>query len=248
MKPRFAEIDLLRTLAIIMMVVYHCAYDLAFFYDFNFDPLVGGWKLLQLSTAILFLLLVGISFVISWDRTTQARLPREVPQSGTKWGALFKYLKRGLTILALGMLITIVTYFWDPDTYIRFGILHLIGVSVILLPFFRRFREWNILIALPIIILGININHFSLLTIHYSLFLPFGFPPSNFISIDYFPLFPWFGVILIGLALGDFFYIRTKRIPKSTNKFIRLLSMPGKHTLVIYLVHQPIILCILSIL
>ena len=251
MKNRFIEIDLLRTLAIIMMVVYHAGYDLAFFHNFNFDPLSGGWKILQLSTATLFLLLVGISFVISWER-----LPAEARRAkvGTRnhdmrtAAAVCKYLKRGLFIFACGMLITIVTCFWDSDTYVRFGILHMIGISVIILPLFRRLREWNILIATLIIILGINIKNFSLFTFNSSLFLPLGITPPNFTTIDYYPLLPWFGVVLIGLALGDFFYIRPKRIPRQTNTFLTLLSWPGKHALVIYLVHQPILLLILHLL
>lgn len=241
---RFIEIDLLRTLAIVMMVTYHAVYDLAFFYHVDLDPFSGKWLLLARSTAILFLLLVGISFVISWDRT-RTRLPTEARRA--KVGAR-KYLKRGLWVLSCGLLITIATYLWDPETYIRFGILHLIGVSVMLLPLFRRFREWNILIAIPIIIFGISIDHYSLFTIHSSLFLPFGFPPPHFTTLDYFPLFPWFGVVLIGLTLGDFLYIRPKRIPRPTNTFLNILSWPGKHALVIYLVHQPILLLLLSVI
>ncbi|MBU0767070.1 DUF1624 domain-containing protein [Patescibacteria group bacterium] len=246
MKSRFIEIDLLRTLAIVMMIVYHIGYDLAFFHNFDLDPLAGGWKLLALSTATLFLLLVGISFVISWDRThSRTRLPTEARRA--KVGTRYKYFKRGLTILAFGLLITIVTYFWDRETYIRFGILHMIGVSVILLPFFRKLREWNIAIAALIIILGMNIRNFSLFTFHSSLFLPFGIPPPNFTTLDYYPLLPWFGIVLTGLALGDLFYIRPKRIPKPTNRILTFLSFPGKHALVIYLVHQPILLLLLGI-
>ncbi|MBU2214060.1 DUF1624 domain-containing protein [Patescibacteria group bacterium] len=230
MKSRFIEIDLLRTLAIVMMVIYHTGYDLAFFHGFDFNPLTGGWKLLARSTATLFLLLVGISFVISWERN-----PR-----------FTKILKRGLTILAFGMLITFVTYFWAPETYIRFGILHMIGVSMMLLPFFRKMREFNALIGLVILLSTATILNSKFLILNSELFLPFGITPPNFLSLDYYPLLPWFGVVLIGLALGDFFYIRSKRIPKPTNRILKLLSFPGKHALIIYLIHQPIIIISLS--
>jgi len=230
---RFIELDILRALAIAMMVVYHAAFDLAAFYDFNIDPYNGGWWLLARSTAILFLLLVGVSFVISWERTRTR----------------FKFFKRGLFILGCGMLITIATYIWDPSTYIRFGILHMIGVSVMLLPLFRKFREWNLLIAALIIYFGINIipnSEFSIL--NSELLIPFGITPSNFTTLDFFPLLPWFGVVLIGLALGDFFYIRKERIPKEINRFLQLVSYPGKHALWIYLIHQPILLLFLNLL
>jgi len=245
--PRFAELDIARTLAILMMIVYHIAFDLSYFfgvYDLKMNE--GGWKILQLSTVILFLILVGVSFVISWERT---RI------SGFRTAAaIWKYLKRGLLVFCCAMLITIATYILDPSTYIRFGILHMIGISIILLPFFRRFREWNVLIGLLIIIIGYSMTYIQDLIINFQfqisnsqLFLPFGIIPPNFTTLDYYPLFPWFGIILIGVALGDFFYIRSGIIPKPTNKITRILSVPGRHALLIYLIHQPIILTILNI-
>jgi len=92
---RYPELDLLRTLAVVMMIVYHAAYDLETLYGWPIDVHGGGWWLLARATLTLFLLLVGVSFAISWDR------------SGKRYR---KYLRRGLGILACGLLVSFVTY------------------------------------------------------------------------------------------------------------------------------------------
>ncbi|HBU09938.1 MAG TPA: hypothetical protein DEB30_04055, partial [Candidatus Peribacter riflensis] len=68
---RYLEIDVLRTVAIICMVIYHAAFDLAFFHSFPLEPTAGGWLWLQRLTANLFLLIVGVSFAISYGRMTE---------------------------------------------------------------------------------------------------------------------------------------------------------------------------------
>ena len=103
---RRPEIDLLRTLAILMMVTYHTAYDLSAFFHVRIDPFSGGWKILQRSTAILFLLLVGVSFVLSYYKS----------EKRPSWE---KYGKRGLVVLLCGMLASVVTFAVDPETYVR---------------------------------------------------------------------------------------------------------------------------------
>ena len=93
---RYPELDILRTLAIIGMIVYHGAYDLASFYGYPFDMFHGAWFVLERIIAITFLLLVGISFAISYDRT-----PKELVRR--------KFLIRGLIVIACGYLISIAT-------------------------------------------------------------------------------------------------------------------------------------------
>jgi len=238
---RYVEIDLLRTLAILMMIVYHSAYDLEYIFNIPvFHVLHGGGWLLGRSTAVLFLLLVGVSFAISYERST-ASAPRRV----------MKYLKRGMAIVLCGMLVTASTYLFDPETFVRFGILHMIGVSVMLLPLVRRLREGNALLGLGIILLGNVITHLPTPTqtsISRSLLLPFGFLPPHFASVDYYPLLPWFGVILLGIAIADAWYIRPQREPQVISKVLRILSIPGKHALAIYLLHQPIMLFLLLLI
>lgn len=228
MNRRYPALDLLRTLAIAMMVTYHAAYDLEAFYDWNIDVQSGGWLLLARATLILFLLLVGASFAISWDR------------SAKRYG---KYLRRGLGVLACGLLVSIVTAIADPATFVRFGVLHMIAVSILLLPFVARFREWNVLLGIVCILLGQAIQGIIAPT---SLLLPLGIAPTSFASVDYVPLLPWFGVVLLGYALGYFLYVRHKtKHPQFfilNSQFLILLGWPGRHALAIYLLHQPLLL------
>ncbi len=237
--PRYPELDILRTLAVLMMIVFHLGYDLSEFYGWNIRPFEGGWLLLQVSTASLFLLLVGAGFAISWNRHPAKRDLRI---------ATTKYLKRGLGLIAIGMLVSIVTYVINPDTYVRFGILHLIGAGILLLPFLARLREWNALLGIIIIMGAAACRAPTCMILNTSLFLPFGFHPVDFSSVDYFPLIPWFGLMLMGYAAGYFLYVRvTFRRPHYSNlqSPFSILAWPGRHALVIYLVHQPVLLTIL---
>ena len=228
---RFLELDFLRALAIILMVYYHIAFDLVIFFDQSIPLGSIGWVILQRTIEVLFLFLVGTSFVLSWDRTPHFE----------------KFFKRGMLIYGCGILITISTILMDPSAYVRFGILHFIGMSMIFLPFFRSLNEWNI----PLGALIISLKDLPrMLTANTELLLPFGIRPPAFRSLDYFPMIPWLGVILIGMGLGHFLYIRNKhwrgRFPVGYNAgWLKALLWPGRHALFVYMVHQPIILGIM---
>ncbi len=67
-------------------------------------------------------------------------------------------------------------------------------------------------------------------------------------SVDYEPLFPWFGVVLAGLGLGLILYpggVRSFSLPEIPVRWERVLTLPGKHSLLIYIVHQPVIILVL---
>lgn len=229
---RHIELDLLRTLAVFGMVLYHAAYDLRMFYGWDIDAFSGGWWLLARGTANLFLLLVGASFALSWDRTIADQ---------TFSRAWRKYLRRGAMVFACGVSISVATYLFDPATYVRFGILHLIGVGIALLPLFARFRAWNLVIGGAAIAAGFTVREWDTQT---SLLLPLGITPSGFTSIDYFPLLPWFGVVLIGYALGYAVYVHRhfKSPLRCTSVLCQSLTWPGRHALPIYFLHQPVLL------
>lgn len=230
---RYPEIDLLRTAAILGMVIYHTAYDLGELYGWNIDVLDGGWRLFARSTAILFLLVSGASNTIANARASDR---------SAMWR---RTLARGSQIAAGAFLVTVVTWCIDRETYIRFGILHCIAVSVFLLPLFKNFRQWNVLLGIGIIATG---NVIAGITADTSLLLPLGIFPPGFISLDYFPLLPWFGVVLLGSAVADYLYMQKEF--KGTPLSIQLpgFALINRHALVVYLVHQPIILLFLAII
>ncbi len=236
---RYPELDLLRSSAVLGMIIYHAAFDLVSFYGYHIDILHGPWLIFERIIAITFLLLVGISFAISYSRTPTEKI----------WP---KFIKRGIIVLLCASLVSIVTYIIDPQTFVRFGVLHLIGVSILLLPFFVRLGLWNIAVAILMLILG---HAFS--TIHLPIFPYPDFPislllnlaPSDFTTVDYVPLLPWFSVILIGLVIGQLFYVKhlswRTALPIPESRIPTLIKWPSRHALIIYLVHQPLIIAIL---
>lgn len=235
---RYPEIDLLRSLAIGLMIVYHAAFDLSFFPTVPIDPFAGGWLALQRVTATLFLLLVGVSFAISFGRMERRGASvREV---------LWKYMQRSFGLLICAALVSAATFFVVGDQYVRFGALHLIAVAILLLPFLMPLKEWNVLLAAIVLLLG---HRLSGVTVTTSLLLPLGLMPAGFASVDYLPLLPWLAPVLLGSALGNLLYNRgllPRHLPQ--NRFTALLSLPGRNSLLLYLAHQPVILALLWVL
>jgi len=114
-------------------------------------------------------------------------------------------------------------------------------------PLFFRFRKWNAVIGLLVIVAGWGIS-----TVNGPIWLlPLGFHPPSFWSVDYTPLLPWFGLVLIGLAAGDLLYPGGKRrfsMPAPPPVVVSALTFLGRNSLIIYLVHQPVILAVLSLI
>ncbi|MGB7969345.1 MAG: heparan-alpha-glucosaminide N-acetyltransferase, partial [Methanobacterium sp.] len=129
LNERFWEVDSLRGLAILMMITYHFIFDLTFFGIFSFDINSGFWWFFARVTALTFIFLMGVSLTLSSNRS---QMRGE--------GILFKkYFKRGLKIFSLGLLITAATWIFIPQEFIIFGVLHFIGISIILAyPFLKR--------------------------------------------------------------------------------------------------------------
>ena len=234
---RYPELDFARGFAILLMATYHTAFDLSQFYGWDIDVLSGGWKLLARVTATLFLVIVGMGAAVSYERTK-----RDAP-AGRLYGCAMRFIKIG----SAALLVSIATFVANPDTFVRFGILHLIAVSALILPLFAFLKERTAILGIILIALGPIVH---VMRNDNPLFLPFGIRPMVFHTVDYFPMVPWFGVILIGYAGGYFLYIRrhveTPQWGVSTGSAI--MTWPGRHALLLYLIHQPIIIGILWML
>ena len=233
---RFPEIDTARGIAILMMIVFHTVFDLNFFMIAPVNVATGFWRCFAMATASLFLLVVGISLVVSHARSA-AKL------SGP--ALIKKFLFRGAGIFALGLLVTLATWLYLHEGFIIFGILHLIGISVMLSQLFFRFGKYNIFLGMFCIAGGFFIG-----TVHGPIWLiPLGIQPASFASVDYTPIIPWFGAVLVGMGVGEFLYsggIRRFAAPHLPERIIRPLSFLGRYSLVIYLVHQPVIILLLA--
>jgi uncharacterized membrane protein len=235
---RFWEVDAARGVAIIMMIVYHSTYDLDSLGGYDIQSTSGYWALFADLTAGLFLFLVGISLAISRARTTL-----------TGWKLFLKYLARGLMILAYGMVLTLVFLALGMGV-VAFGILHLIGVSIILAYPFLKLRFTNLVLGMLIFASGQYVLAQGFYSQSFWL-LPFGVVPEGMIMPDYRPLLPWFGVVLIGLFFGNVVYGDGSRpaVPEDKAPLLARPLLPlGRNSLFVYLIHQPIIIAVLAVL
>jgi uncharacterized membrane protein len=239
MGKRFWEIDALRGLAIVMMVFFHLVCDLDYFDIWAVDRHSGLWPYFRCVIATMFILLVGVSLTLSSSRAKKAQVIGGKPFTS--------YLKRGLMTFSLGLLITLVTRLFLRERFVVFGILNFIGVSIVLAYPFLELRFRNLVLGVLLIALGMHLWQF---TFEFPWLVWLGFKSAQiYQTIDYFPILPWFGLVLIGLFLGNLLY------PDYTRKFnlydlsdfppIRSLCFLGRHSLIIYLIHQPVLLALL---
>jgi len=215
-----------------MMVVYHLTYDLETFGGYGIESTSGFWAWFADATASAFLFLVGISLAISYSRAGPAHFG--------------KYLRRGIRILAYGMALTLIFLALGLGV-VAFGILHLIGASIILTYPLLKYRLANLFLGLCFIAAGWYMRAQEVSSESVWL-LPLGVVPENLFMPDYRPLLPWFGVVLLGLFAGNALYGGGKRpagVPRRVPPVGRPLVPLGRNSLFIYLVHQPVLIALL---
>ena len=218
-KGRFDILDAWRTVAILLMLVYHFLYDLLIFGVITpqqmFSP---GLNLMQKFICGSFILLAGAS----------ARFSRS-------------NLRHGIIVLLAGIAVEIGAAVGGQT--IRFGILQFMGVSMVLWHFtgkyFQKLPRW--LLAAGGAMLYVLTDWWTgQVTVSVSWLYPLGFPNAAFTSADYFPLLPWFFLFLMGAALGGWCLDhRESRV--LTLSLPGVLTFPGRHSLIIYLLHQPVL-------
>lgn len=237
---RFWEIDSLRGVALLGMLLSNLITDLNYFQFLEIDMSSGFWWWFARIVAGTFIFLVGVSLTLSYSRAKEKISEKEI---------FLKYVKRGLKIFSWGLAITLVTWIFIPQDFVVFGVLHLIGAAIIISYPFLNKRIYSLIYGIFIMLFGFWLATF---TFDFNFLSWLGFIPENFHTVDYFPLFPWFGVVLIGIYFGNRFYENHKRkfaVPKWEKSIpVKGLSFLGKHSLKIYLIHQPVILTILFFL
>lgn len=229
-KPRIWELDALRGVCILCVLVVHFLFDLSFFG--GLDLTLPAWYVfIQEYGGAIFVVLSGVCVTLG-----------------------SKSVRRGLIVFACGMLITAVTYgmyrlgMSGADVVVKFGVLHLLGVCMLVYPAFKKLPPAALaLLGLAIAITGYAIR--SVIVPQRWLF-PLGLTYEGFTSSDYFPLFPQLGYFLIGAAIGKTAY-REKRtlLPGSFQKtgIARFFCWCGRQSLFIYLLHQPIVYGLLEL-
>lgn len=238
---RLWEVDSLRGFAIVEMVFYHFMWDLSFFGLTQATLVVGPWQWFARSIATLFIFTMGLSLTLSYSRERQKR---------GRDNLFGKYLLRGAKIFGWGMVITVATYFFIGRGFVIFGILHLLGVSVVLSYPFLKTNRWVALGAgVAIIIAGILVDPLR----SDSVWLVWlGIKQTGSYMVDYYPVLPWSGIALIGVFVGHTFYPNGRRafsLPDWGQAApMRGLQFLGRHSLLIYLIHQPIIIGVFLLL
>ena len=225
---RLDVFDIARGLALLAMAVYHLAWDLSWFslvdWQVAKDP---GWRGFAISIAASFLFLVGVSLALAH-------------QDAIRWRAAL--LRIGRITLAASA-ISPGTFFALGDEFVRFGILHSIAVgSLVALPFVLMPAWATLAAALAVFVLP--------------RFVAVSFPGDEWamwtgltqdppLSVDYVPLFPWLAAILAGIAAvrllrGKAPWTLLARI-RARGRFMRVMALAGRHSMLVYLLHQPIL-------
>lgn len=225
---RLAVIDLARGLAVVAMAAYHLSWDLSWFGIVDWPVAQGpGWRSFAASIAGTFLFLAGVSLDLAHH-------------DGIRWRS---FLFRLLKIVLAAAAVSLVTYFTFGDSFVRMGILHCIAASSLLaLPFVRLPFAVTALAAVFVLTLPSWASSFFF---NGQALLWTGLGTPDFGSVDYVPLAPWAGVTLAGIALSRLFrerglwaHLSRLRLTAPPGRFTRLL---GRHSLPIYLLHQPLL-------
>jgi uncharacterized membrane protein len=236
MGKRYSFLDALRGLTVISMVLYHFSFDVFILQGLNPRWLTIPWvHLWQQSICWSFLLLAGISFHLGRHH----------------W-------RNGLLISACGIVVTVVTLIAEPEQAIWYGVLTCHGACLLLAsalePVLRKVPAFPgglvsfLLFALTYDVqMGlIRLGSVVLYRLPGGLYETgwlaiLGFPAPGFVSSDYFPLLPWFFLYLTGLFLGK---ILLKNPPELLYRKIPVLDWIGRHSLLIYMAHQPIAMAV----
>lgn len=221
---RLWEVDALRGLMILMVVFIHLCFDLDFFLGIDVikNPVI---QFCMDHCGVTFVALSGLS----------ATLGR-------------RSIRRGLQVLGCGLLITAVTAgmyllgMVDKFIIIYFGVLHLLGLSMILWAALLRLPTW---VLLPLALVCLGLGHWlQTVRVDTWLLIPLGLMPRGFSSSDYFPLLPHLGWFLLGSCLGRALYPRRRSLlpnAPADHWSLRFFRWCGTHSLWIYLIHQPVL-------
>ncbi|TCR63703.1 heparan-alpha-glucosaminide N-acetyltransferase [Bosea sp. BK604] len=222
---RIDLIDVARGLALLAMFVFHFAYDLSYFGLIETDiPVDPSWRWFARCIAGSFLTIVGFSLVLA----TRKGLNRRA------------YFRRFAMVAGAAALVTLATRFAMPDSYIFFGILHQIALaSLLALPFLRLPAPVVIISAAAVFAVPFFVVH-PWLDHDWLLWLGLARVPIR--TADFVPVFPWFGCVLAGMALAKIVLPLGGRWQNWQARILpaRVLAWGGRHSLAVYLVHQPV--------
>lgn len=219
---RILALDMARTLALLGMLAFHLTFDLQMFGFLPPETIYQGfWFWFARIVAGSFLFLSGISLWLAHGH-------------GIRWPA---FGRRFLIIVAAAAAVSLGTYVFMGEYYVRFGILHCIAVCSLLGLAFLRLPALLTLAVAVLIFLARDPLRAPAFNDPALVWL--GLRTEPFQSVDYVPLFPWLAPFLAGLALAKL--IPWDGLRRPATPLTRALAFPGQHSLAIYLIHQPVL-------
>jgi uncharacterized membrane protein len=234
--PRNRTLDILRTLAIVLMVIFHFIYDLKFFGFVDWDtPDGSGWREFRWVIISLFFICLGVSLTFAHNKQYQ-------------WQ---KFFWRFAQIASAGIAISIVTYFAIPENWIFFGVLSFLAFASITVIGFVNHPKLSFCVGMLIIIVGA----LQVIPTRWPFSLMFDNLPSY--TNDFVALFPWLGVVFLGVSLAHTRFMKDdplssifktkhragENIENNNHTLVsKIWVWPGQHSLSIYLLHQPILM------
>lgn len=218
---RIWELDFLRGIAVLAMIVVNATilFDIFDISTTNTNTL--AWKISVIVIASIFIFLSGISSTLSSKNQ----------------------IKRGANIIVYGLAVTAISLVVAPTMAVYFGILHFIGLGIILSSPLLKFKKLNIGLSALFIAIGVLISSIKINT-PFLLWLGLTYP--GFQTLDYFPLLPWLGVMILGIAFSNYFIKSFKKT--SPPESARLFCIIGRNSLLLYFLHVIVVLGIIYII
>lgn len=238
---RIQLLDTIRGVMVIYMVYYHTLFDLGFMFG-------KDWARQQFEAQPFSQMIIGCTFVLVAGLTI--RFSRNPALHGAR-------------LLMIASVVSMVAAFFFPGSGIFFGVLHLLAVCMMVYAVLAKVIErihWIpgavLSLALFICTYRVQSGFFGIKDLFElpvpealsegSMLYPFGFIQPGFGSVDYYPLLPWLFLFLCGCFIGRL--LERDNLPEVLYRdFCKPLTFIGRHSLAIYVVHQPVIyaLCLL---
>jgi len=237
---RYQEIDILKGIAVICMVIFH------FFYF----PNKYGFKEIEYDTPILKTIAKIAQFIFIGSVGINLTLSKNKNENDKEY--IKKSLKRILKLVFLAGIMSLATYFIFGDNFVKFGILHFIAfASLILFYIVDDLKLIYALLILSILVYYlIRQNPTIFASVPEKLAFVSGFYNFNITSFDHFPIFPWIIVVLIGVLVGHYIKKKKPELPQTVkeNFAVSSLGFIGGKSLEIYSVHWVVLYVIYCII